>query len=255
MKDLTKLGTTSLVALGILAGGAKAGVYIVPPDIDQYKQKTDQTFYDMYQNKNSVIGKSVNPNAKPFLDSVNTGQRMMEGYTVPKIKNISVQGTGITSGTTLNLVLAGKRFTVQYTDDGVKITPIDSGLRVKGALVQREEIGRTWCHTGGKYGCTVQRAVATDYTFNVVDGVIDVSNVVKERSRSCGKWGCGGWSGFRDVQVISSKKDTVNLLALVKGQTYKDIANSVRAYVRTSERDIDNLIFQDIALANGKYSH
>lgn len=255
MKDLTKLGTASLVAAGILAGAAKAGVYIVPPDIDQYKQKTDQTFYDMYQNQNSAIGKSVNPNAKPFLDSVNTGQRMVEGYTIPKVKGISIQGTTITSGTTLNLSLAGKRFQVKYTEDGVFVRPIDGGLRVKGSLVQKEDIGRTWCYMGGKYGCTVQRGVATDYSLNVVDGVVDVATVLKERTRSCGKWGCSGWSGFRDVQVISNKKDTVNLLALAKGEVWNDVAHAVRANTTLSEKQIDRLIYQDIGQAHGKYSN
>ena len=239
MKDLKKLGTATLIATGVLVGGgAKAGVYIVPSDIDQFKQKTDQTFYDMYQNQNSAIGKSVNPNAKYITDSVNTSQRVMEGYTIPKVKGVATQGTAITSGATLDLSLIGKRFRVVYTDDGVKVIRFSNDLDVKGSLVKAKSHSNIRCVSSGKYGCTKQSAIGYDYTLDVTTGVVTATKAKEQRTRSCGKWGCSQWSDFYSTDVVSSGQTVVNLLELAKGKRWFDVAQGVVAFRKVDEMDI-----------------
>ena len=243
-KNLSKMAS-GVVTAGVLATlalsgtEAKAGVYIVPPDIDQYKAKTDQTFYDIYQNQDSAIGKSVNPNAKSIVNSVNTGQRMMEGYTVPKVKSSNVQGISVISGTETQLYLAGKAFRVKYTDTGVKVIPQSGGLKVKGTVVSTTKTVTQQCASGGKYGCTELWERDVDYSFDSTSGIATATVVDRKRNRNCGKWGCTPWSSPKDINVVSTKQEAINLANLVTGRTNRDIASGLMSAQKiVSETDI-----------------
>lgn len=95
-----------VVPLGLAIAGAALGeIYIVDPSIDQYKQKTDQVFYDTYQNTQSVIAKGIrrnNPSEAPVFSSVSTDQRLVSGSRLPKLPLLtnynSVFGTEVLGG-------------------------------------------------------------------------------------------------------------------------------------------------------------
>ena len=75
--------TKKIVSLGLagLTGVALGEVYIVDPSIDQYKQKTDQAFYDLYQNTRNIVSKGIrkeNEGVVHKFDSVSTDQRLAD---------------------------------------------------------------------------------------------------------------------------------------------------------------------------------
>ncbi len=232
---LKKLGATALVASAVMVGSAQSAVYIAPSDIDQYKQKTDQTFFDMYQNRNSAIGKSVNPNAKLFFASIGTGQRMAEGYTVPVIKQPVSQGRTFLEGTQLRVTFAGKPLTIIYTSDGVRLK--GTGIQVKGSSAIVQQKGKSYITSRGKYGATGMKALMTEYVFDTSTGVVSRLDYWQFYSRNCGKWGCSAWVP-RNRAIQNYDKKIIDLIALAKGRTTQDVVSSLTAYKVVDETQL-----------------
>ena len=110
----------ALVFMGIAGATiAKGAVYIAPADIDTYKQKTDQTFYDMYQNPNSPIAKGANPALKNLFANIKTGDKLAYGSTIGKVVQGNVQGTPIKPGTVAHGYIEGiGTLTFEVDDQG-----------------------------------------------------------------------------------------------------------------------------------------
>jgi len=114
-----------LSVIALLAGVANATIYVSPPDIDAYKKKTDQTFYDMYQNKNSVIAQGANSKLKGYVNNIKTSNRMFEGDTLMAVSQGYIQGTSIKPGTSGVVRVFGYRFKIGVDNTGsIKVTPI-----------------------------------------------------------------------------------------------------------------------------------
>lgn len=228
------------IVLGVLpavlgmTGATHGAIYIAPPDIDQYKQKTDQAFYDLYQNQNSLF--QINPKARPYLNTVPTDQRVLEGYVLPTVKGNVIQGSHLPPNA---------RAILQIRDDAinkivnVELRTTESGIlqvrlrgfpnpcgysngpsrtswcpqpfvEVKGVTIKR------WCASGGKYGCTTERRLKKDYYFSATSGDYIERLYVVQASRGCGKYGCDRWGTERFVRLVDVQRRTVNLAKILK---------------------------------------
>lgn len=233
--QLKQAKVLTILASAVLFGSAHSAVYVVPSDIDQYKQKTDQSFYDMYQNPNSALGKSVNPNAKPYTDTISTNQRIMEGYTVPFIKQPSAQGSSVIDGTTINASILGKPITINYTKDGIQISGSD--VSVKGSVVEAYQHLRDGDYSGGKYGTTDFNRYMRKALFDASTGIITVIDYRDHYHRDCGKYGCTDYQKTGS-EFLSADQQAINLHALVKGNWQQDLASYASVYKNKSEKEL-----------------
>ena len=249
--QLKQAKVLTILASAVLFGSAHSAVYVVPSDIDQYKQKTDQSFYDMYQNPNSALGKSVNPNAKPYTDTISTNQRIMEGYTVPFIKQPSAQGSSVIDGTTINASILGKPITINYTKDGIQISGSD--VSVKGSVVEAYQALRDGDYSdgGGKYGITDFNRYMRKALFDASTGVITVIDYRDHYHRDCGKYGCTDYQKTGS-EFLSADQQAINLHALVKGDQQQDLASYASVYKNISEKELaTGLYVQNKGNSNG----
>jgi len=243
---LTVAGFMGTVGASAIAQGA---TYIVPPDIDQYKQKTDQTYQDMYQNENSALGKTVRKadtgkySQASRLRSIATPNAIVRNSTVlVKSTQANIQGVAVPEGTKLRIYINGRPFVVTYRGDSV---PVISGDRkyIRGNVIAfdgsyTKPIGGITCTHSGKYGCdTQERRVENDY-LNVVTG--EYTKVITKQRRSCsnyGKYGCGSWNSWKDDGIISIQKQVVDLASpAINGRSV--FLGDVRVYGIRSEKDI-----------------
>lgn len=211
----------ALAGIGV-AGTAQGAVYIAPPDVDQYKQKTDQSFYDLYQNPNSPM--NVNPQAKRYLNNFSTDQKALEGYVLPSLRGAFIQGAHIPRGEA-TVVIAGVPFYLRTGDNGEIFVQRRGGpFRAKRGLSGFAEVskplGKPKCVSGGKFGCTEKRLKQRDIYFNAVSGDYLVRDSELRQTRSCGKYGCSGWSIPSFVRLLDVKKGNVPIATAIKEGRY-----------------------------------
>lgn len=214
LRELKSLAAGSVMVLATASYGA---VYIVPPQISQYMQKTDQTFYDMYKNPNSALTQSVNPEMNSVANSFSTSQKIATGATVPQLLTANVQGTSVPNGSVANFTLGGYPFTVQYTYFGPQIS-VSSPLQAKGTLVQTPTLDQGMqclAYCGGKYGTGCDSAVdhKYQYSFDASSGIATRVDYTYNGSASCGKYGAGPMNWSYGGTYIT--KAAVNALAAI----------------------------------------
>lgn len=230
----------ALVFAGITSATiAQGAVYIVPADIDQYKQKTDQTFYDMYQNPNSPIAKGANPALKALISNVKTGNKFAYGNTIGKVIQGSVQGTPIKVGTTARGYVQGiGTLTFQVDDQGnVKVygpytnsnhteairegnnaIPISSTRCLKTQTYNFGKVSRT--------ACTLYQREAVEEVFNAINGNFTQRKVLQNATQTCQPHRTGKYTGyitcnrrgFNTVNVLSVKNQNINIANILKGK-------------------------------------
>ncbi len=274
-----KEGKGKKIALGValagigVAGTAQGAVYIAPPDVDQYKQKTDQSFYDLYQNPNSPM--NVNPRAKRYLNNFSTDQKALEGYVLPSLRGGVIQGAHIPPGAKATVVIAGVPFMVETDQNGkvrIRTRGLASGAQVKKATLQgfaevSKKTGKTRCTSWGKYGCTQQNFTKRDIYFNAVSGDYIVRDYEVKQNRACGKFGgkyatCKPWNNEQFVKLINVQKGTIDLARVLKeGRTFRVAGdNFVKAYAFVDEQTlVSGLRAKDeygkYSVGHGKYGN
>lgn len=136
-----------VVPLGLgLAGVALAEVYVVDPSIDQYKQKTDQSFYDMYQNPQSIIAQAMQGRNWFNFNAISTDQRLTNTRldTLPLVTDMNA-----TRGPGLSVMGKHTRWCYVYHRDGRAVMySFDFG----GDGLSRNQIVRVWGSYHYRYG-------------------------------------------------------------------------------------------------------
>lgn len=241
-KKKIALGTL-MIGIGI-AGTAQGAVYIAPPDIDQYKQKTDQSFYDLYQNPNGPL--KVNPNATPYLNQFSTDQRPLKGYVLPSVRGGVVQGAHLPPNTKALVNIAGVTFEVRVGNDGqVSLRRVGGNGKavIRNGFAEVEETLGTSCASSGKYGCTTQDLRKRTIYFNAVSGDYMVREYTTRQDRSCGKYGCSDWGAERFVALTNVDKGTIDMATVLKKGRYHQVASGTKGFVTAyAKLDEESLI-------------
>ena len=217
---------------------AQGAVYIAPADIDTYKQKTDQNFYDMYQNPNSPIAKGANPTLKSLVNNVKTGNKIAYGNTIGKVIQGSVQGTPIKVGTTARGYITGiGTLTFQVDDKGnVKLYgPYTTSDHTKAIRENEQAVPiSTKCvksHTWG-FG-KVSRTACILYERQAIEEIFDINNgsFIQRKVKQLAKQNCqsqrtGKYTGtvtcrrkpFETTQTYKITNQSVNVADVLKGK-------------------------------------
>jgi hypothetical protein len=182
------------VGVSILMGGfANATVYVVPPDIDQYKQKTDEAYLDLYKNPQSPIRRGITKDDLDKLGSLATPNAIIkEGADIKKTADAVVQGKTVADGTELSLNIGGTSVRLKAENGAWRIEDCSgNSCTWLGTWLKIEEPLGDWkCTSNGKYGCTKQVKPIKDVFVNTFTGEVKVVEQTKERFYSCGKYGC-----------------------------------------------------------------
>ena len=235
MSKLRKMAVFAGITGTTIANGA---VYIAPADIDTYKQKTDQSFYDMYQNPNSPIAKGANPTLKGLVNNVKTGNKIAVGNTIGKIIQGSVQGAPIKIGTTArgyikgigtltfqvdgqgNVKLYGPYTTSDHTKalrEGDKAIPVSTRC-VKKKSYPFGKVTRT--------ACVLYERQAIEEKFDVTSGTFTQRKVIQRATQTCQTHRTGKYQGYitckkqpyDTTQVLNIKTQSVNIADTLKGK-------------------------------------
>jgi len=198
------------------AKAALGAIYIAPADIDTYKQKTDQSFYDLYQNPESVV--KSNPNMQGYTAAIETGQRLFEGQTIQSIAQASIMGSPIKGGTTARINLAGRPYTIAVDDSGKVYMngykANKSQVRLNG--VDAKPVSSVTCVANGKYGCSQQSRTAQEIYFDASSGILTQANVNQLRNQSCGKYGCSPTSSWTTSNLLRMDRSPVDIHSILK---------------------------------------
>jgi hypothetical protein len=211
---MTKGIVLSAVATAMLSGA----VYIVPADIDGYKAKSDQTFYDMYQNDESVIANGVSGQMQTITSNVDTSSKMATGDTINRVGQTNIAGTPVKGGTSGSFTLAGKTYKVDIDKDG---TPSLTGYLADGnghILYKGKDAvdaRSNNCASSGKYGCTVRTRVASEIYFDLPTGTLSTNTVSQKRNYSCGKYGCNPANNWYTTNTTHVDKKQLGLAELL----------------------------------------
>ena len=201
MKRVKYLTIGTLLSCGIIKT-ADAVVYIGDPSIDMYKQKTDQTFYDMYQNPQSALGGEVqsNPEAKNFFNSIPTGNRIAEGEYLDRVKQSTIGGGQLPDGASTIIKIFGKNYRLVATAQGIKLYDMN------GNLVKSVEISRptTAWHLVSD---TVMEANGIKAIFVPSEGIVYQYDVKFEKTRGkqyypCGKSTCVRYTPWSSPKIV-----------------------------------------------------
>ncbi len=249
-----------VVPLGLgLVGVALAEVYVVDPSIDQYKQKTDQSFYDLYQNPQNIVARAIQRQNPSFpFNSFSTDQRLTSTQlnTLPLITDMnSSSGPGLS-------VMGGKqvRWCYAYHPDGRSIyfqfevdddgNPKSQDVRAWGSYQYRygwnsfriygTAVGIGWntgsvrCVATCGGGCVRQRKGVRKLVLDTACRNTAVYRTEYERRRRC--WRCGkstcygSWSSWYEV-AGGQVEDMVSLTrGYVKGSVLRGYARSYKLY-------------------------
>ncbi len=223
MTNKTKVVTGILVG-AVTSSVLSGAVYIVPADIDQYKQKTDQSFYDMYQNPDSVIANGVNANMKRFTNNVDTSSKIASGATINRVGQTNVAGVPVKGGTKGSFVLEGHRYTINIAKNG---KPSLSGYLAdgKGHIVMKgtnatAQRGTHWT-VNGKYAEVAQRN-ADEIFFDLPTGTLTKTTVLQQRTwHRNGKY---GWAPSNNWHAINTLNVDRRQLGLAQLLTNNDIS-------------------------------
>jgi hypothetical protein len=251
------LGTS----LGLIGGGeAQAKVYISDPQYDMYKQKTDQTFYDMYQNPNSALGGQVQSNtqAQQVFNSIPTSNHFAEGTYLDRTKQSSVAGGSIPDGAETWITVFGDRYRIVATANGIemydrwgrKVNKVEKIRTTTGVSNVRDE-GRyyqcgkstcernNWTQVGTARGWKKIFIPQTGYAYQY-DVELIARRPVNRYSYSCGKSTCyrynyGRWN-YQVGKVLNVNSKYFNLAnAIVKGGYSIDIDSGATWYKPPSQ--------------------
>ncbi|GEM_PF-2192524 len=218
----------TLMVAGVLVGLSSSfgETYIVPPDIDLYKAKTDQTFFDLYQNPKSVFSKSV---LGANFQAIATSGKLTNSTTILKVKQANTQGMAIMEGTSVDVTAGNIHVRLSANREGeLSITPL-SGEQVVGDWVIKTTYGSPWCSASSKYGCTTEKRLGNRELLNAVTGEYRAYSFEETRSRSCSKYGCGSYGDWKFAGNVKLVKQAIIDLksAIVKGEGGAEVLGAV----------------------------
>ena len=151
------------IGIGLIGvvGTANAVVYIGDPSLDLYKEKTDQMFFDMYQNPQSALGGEVqsNPEAKKFFNSIPTGNRIAEGRYLDRVKQATIGGGQLPNGASAKIRIFGKEYRLVATANGIELYDMNGNL-VKS--IETLKLNNDWRLIPHQYRCG--KSTCTAYT-------------------------------------------------------------------------------------------
>ena len=233
MTKKTKVVTGILVS-AVTSSMLSGAVYIVPSDIDQYKQKTDQSFYDMYQNHDSVIANGVNGQMKAFTDAIDTSSKIATGATVNRVGQTNVAGVPVKGGTKGSFTFNGHKYTINIAKNG---EPSLSGYLADGkghiAMKGTHAISPrgTYVASSGKYDMVKQR-YADEVFFDLPTGTLTKTTVAQQRSwHNNGKYGWQPVNNWHTTNLVNIDKQQLGLAQLL---TNNDITGrSFTAYPKS----------------------
>jgi len=247
MKGNSKIAAGTLVS-AVASMSLMGAVYIVPNDIDSYKTKTDQSFYDMYQNRDSVIATGANEKLTALTDNIDTSNRIASGSTLNRVGQTNVAGVPVKGGTKGSFVLNGKRYTVTIDKDGdPRLTGYladgKGHIALKGtnAIKARNEV----VVSAGKYDMIKSRVVDEVY-FDLPTGTLTTSAVKQQRSYKQGKYGWIPTNQWHAVNIININKKQLGIDELLSNKEIE--SRSFIAYGDAVIRDD-----RDRSSNNGKY--
>jgi len=212
----------SSITLSIaIASTLSASVYIVPADIDGYKTKTDQEFYDMYQNQDSVIANGANGQLKTLVRNVDTSNKIATGNTLSTAAQTSVAGVAVRADTRGSFTLNGHRYEITTARNG---NPILTGfladgkghIKYTGANVTN--VRSQSCSVGGKYGCSQLTRAADETYFDLPTGTLATNTVTQKRDYACGKYGCFPVNQWYTSNLINIDKRQVGIAQLLNSR-------------------------------------
>jgi len=236
---------TSIVLSSVASVSLMGAVYVVPSDIDNYKAKTDQSFYDMYQNSDSVIANGVNSAIKGQLGNMDTSGKLVTGATINRVGQASVAGSPVKGGTTGGFTLYGHKYNVMVNKKGdLKLTGYGadgkSRITLQGTKAQNPR--GTYLQSNGKYGTTYART-ADEIYFDLPTGTLTSTTVSQTRNYVCGKYGCVPTSNWSTTGIQKINKRRIAIL---------DILNNKEIQTRSYEiTPMQNTVAQNSG--NGKY--
>ena len=226
MKNVKKTG---ILLSAIVTSALSGAVYIVPADIDQYKQKTDQSFYDMYQNGDSVIANGASSQLKTYTNSFDTSSKIATGATINRVGQTNVAGVPVKGGTKGSFVLSGHRYNISIAKNG---EPSLTGYLAdgKGHIVIKgaQAVNPRGTHTvsSGKYS-RVDERYADEVFFDLPTGTLTKTTVSQQANfKNDGKYGWvaqGGWNTTGMTHISRTQIGIANLLKSndITGRTFK----------------------------------
>ena len=262
MKKLTVLGLS-------LAGIALAEVYIVPPDIDRYKQKTDQVFYDMYQNPNSAIRRGIERSATlrdssqsdllRRLQTVRTDQRIASDVDIkelPLLPDFSEKADVVGGSQTRVCGARDKktgmwvRITWNYDEKGIGNASINWGgadevYRGTGIIVLKKFTSSQCANSayiGKSQQCVEEIREGRKLIVNKACTLATIMKIKEKRERPsyrCGKSTCyGSWTNWNEVESTVAEVIPATYRQTWWAKTYEEGAETrVISYVERREEN------------------
>ncbi len=211
---------TAGILISISASALLASVYIVPANISKYESQTDQTFYDMYQNPNSVIANGANKEMQKLTSNISTGARYASGATLNRAAQTFVAGVPVKGGTHGHFVLEGHTYTVNVAKNG---TPSLTGYlsNGKGQIVMKGSnvVDASGAHTtsSGKWGKTQQRSAEQIY-FDLSTGTLTTTAITQQKDyRNNGKYGMRATDNWHEVGINNITRKQIGLAKMLNG--------------------------------------
>jgi len=211
------LGGT-LIGLVGTAKKAEAVVYIGDPSLDVYKQKTDQTFYDVYQNPESALGGQVQSveEAADFFNSIPTSNRIAEGNYLNRVRQGTVEGGQLPEGSWAWITVFGKKYKIVATSNGIQI--LDENEKPVDKPPEELELPTQW----KQLSATVREGTGRKGVFIPATGDYYEYTVKVRQTRPswvCGKSVCyGEWGNTQIVDVLNVQTKHYNLAnAILQG--------------------------------------
>ena len=236
----------SIVLSSVASMSLMGAVYVVPSDIDNYKAKTDQSFYDMYQNNDSVIANGVNSAIKGQLGNMDTSGKLATGSTINRVGQASVAGSPVKGGTTGGFTLYEKRYNVTIDKQG-NTTLSGYGADGKARVMIKDDKALSprgkHCTATGKYGCSTYARTANEVYFDLPTGTLSTSIVSQTRNYACGKYGCNPTNNWHTTNVVKLDRQKVDILDILNNKEIQ-----TRSYKITP---MQNTVAQ--SSGNGKY--
>jgi hypothetical protein len=232
----------TVLGLTLVGGIASASVYVVPPDIDAYKQKTDQAYTDLYKNEQSPIANGITSNDLNRLNAIGTPNAVLQrGADIRKALSATVQGTTVAEGTHLRLSLAGNYIDLIAQNGSWKVASCDGSWKCTtlGTWVKMEREYGHHCVSSSKYGCTKEGKNAQQVFVNGATGELKNVDQYLERTRSCSKYGCNSWSEWKIVKTNRYQEGAINLQKAIRdGVVQLDVPINTSLYPIDTEEDV-----------------
>ena len=249
-----------------------SAVYIAPADIDSYKQKTDQSFYDLYQNPNSPIAKGVNPALKNFTNNISTKNKIAIGDTIIKVTQGVVQGEMIKNNTQTYANIPGLGRYLFKVDNygnvliyGKYATPDHKQVIKEGSYAK--QVGIVRCikrsvYRFSKYAsaskCDEYERNAIEKNFNVLTGVYVQRLVEQKAPASCHCYSTGKYSGvckcnpktFNTTNTIKTMTQSINIADVLKNKQF--MVASLSCLENQKIKNVENVYSKKILVFKGQ---